>query len=102
MGTLVIAADRPDLPPFQMPDRFRHDVAYFMTPSGEQGAPQLAAGEYWIRLEEARKWLEELVVLVVSPLDSTSKAEIELTEEQESWLEWMIENNIQHIRVQSS
>jgi len=91
-----------DLPPLEMPGRFKHDVTYFMTPPGEQGVPPLGPGEYWIRLEDARRWLDEFVVLVVSPLDSESKAEIELTEEQESWLEWMVENEVEHIRLESN
>ena len=101
MTTKVVAIDRPELKPLAMSDRFRHDVTYFMTPSGEVGVPPLASGEYWIRLDDARNWLDELVILVVSPLDSTSKAEIELTDEQEAWLEWMVANQIEHVRLES-
>ncbi len=32
-------------------------------------------------------------------IHSDSQAEIELSEEQENWLEWMIENNVEHIRI---
>jgi hypothetical protein len=39
-------------------------------------------------------------VRTVSPLDSDSKAEIELTEEQEAWLEWMLTHEVQHVRVE--
>jgi len=42
------------------------------------------ANEYWIRHDEAVKWLDELVVYVVSPLDARSKAEIELTDDHEA------------------
>ena len=95
----VIAVNRSDLSPFSMPARFRTDVTYFITPKGEDGVPELGENEYWVRLEDAKKWLEEFVVLVVSPLSAEVKAEIELTEEQESWLEWMVDNEVQHIRV---
>jgi len=27
------------VPPIEMPQRFRHDIAYFMTPAGSGGAP---------------------------------------------------------------
>ena len=101
MSIRVVAVDQPGLPPLEMPDRFRHDVTYFMTPSGEHGAPELARGEYWVRLDEARQWLDDLVFLVVSPLDSTAQAEVELTEEQEAWLEWMIAHDIERIRLES-
>jgi hypothetical protein len=97
---LVRAIDKPDVPPLEMPARFRTDIAYFMTPAGVGGAPKLPAGEYWITLNDARRWLEEGVVEVISPLDSVHSTEFELTEEQENWLRWMVEHEIQHVRVE--
>jgi hypothetical protein len=84
-----------------MPDRFRTQIVYFMTPPG-QGVPALPPGEYRIRLADAQNWLDEGVVSVVSPLDAENKAELELTEEQEAWLEWMVEHQIQHVRLERS
>ena len=56
MPATVHAVDRPEMPPFTMPDRFRHDVTYFATPPGEQGAPErLGHREYWIRREDAER-----------------------------------------------
>lgn len=72
-----------------------------MTPPGNDGVPDMGPGEYWIKRENAIKWLDELVVRLVSPLDAASKAEVELTEDQERWLEWLVANQIQHIRVES-
>jgi hypothetical protein len=95
----IYAVDKPDLPPFEMPDRFRTQIVYFMTPSGMRGAPDLPPGEYWIVPDDARRWLNELVVEVVSPLDAESKAEIELTDEQEAWLQWLVDHQIQHVRT---
>jgi hypothetical protein len=97
----VFAVDRPELAPLEMPARFRHDIAYFMTPAGEQGVPDLAAGEYWVRLDEARRWLDEGVLTLVSPLDSENQAEAELTEEQETWLEWMVANGVERVRLEA-
>jgi hypothetical protein len=97
----VHAIDRPELAPLEMPARFKHDIAYFMTPSGEHGAPLLGRDEYWIDAAEAKRWLDEGVLLLVSPLDSASKAEVEISEDQERWLEWLIEHSIQHVRVES-
>lgn len=96
---LIHSVDKPHLPPFEMPARFKMEIVYFMTPSGDHGAPQLGEGEYWIRREEARKWLEDLVVSIMSPLDARSKADIELTEEHEAWLQWLVDNDIQHVRL---
>lgn len=97
----VFPVDRGDIAPFVMPDRFRTEVAYFATPAGEAGVPPLATGEYWVRHNDAARWLDELVVEVVSPLDAASKAEIELTAEQEAWLEWMVRNRVERIRLVS-
>ena len=101
LGTIVLvySVEKPDLVPFEMPARFKTDVAYFMTPAGDQGVPQLATTEYWIRRTDAQIWLEDGVILVVSPLDASAKAELELTDEQEAWLQWMVDNDIQHIRL---
>jgi hypothetical protein len=97
----VYAVDRPELTPLEMPARFKYDVAYFMTPSGEGGAPALAAGEYWISLADARRWLDVGTLTLVSPLDSENQAEVEISEEQEKWLEWMVANGVERVRVEA-
>jgi hypothetical protein len=96
----VHAVGHPEIEPLEMPDRFRTEITYFMTPAGEAGVPPLGEHEYWIRLSEARKWLDDLVVLVVSPLDAAAKAEIELTEDHEAWLQWLVEHGIEHVRLE--
>ena len=95
----VFAVDQPETPPLEMPKRFRTEVAYFMTPSGEHGAPALEAGEYWVRLEDARRWLDDFVIELVSPLDAESKAEVELSEEHERFLEWVVRHQASRIRL---
>ncbi|HWB12578.1 MAG TPA: hypothetical protein VG826_25355 [Pirellulales bacterium] len=99
MPVLVHAVDRPALPPYPMSDRFRHEIAYFMSIPGEAGVPPLGLNEYWVSLERARGWLDEGAILVISPLDSESRTEVELSEEQEGWLEWMTDQQVQHIRL---
>ena len=99
MAVRVFAVERPDLPPFQMPDRFRHDITYFVTSPGERGAPtNLAEGEWWVRLEDARDVYDGGTIRIVSPLDSASTSELEISEEQEAWLRWMIDNRIERVR----
>lgn len=99
MATRVHAVDRADLPPYVMPDRFRHEITYFMSIPGENGIPSLPAGDYWIRLADARQWFDEGVFRLVSPLDSENRTEVELSEEQEDWLAWMLENQVEHLRL---
>ncbi len=95
----VHAVERPEIPPLEMPARFNHDIAYFMTPGGERGAPRMPAGEYWIDRGDVERWLDEGVLLVYSPLDSEKQAELEISEEQEVWLQWLLDNKIQHVRL---
>ncbi|MBW8884944.1 MAG: hypothetical protein JF612_09260 [Planctomycetia bacterium] len=96
----IASLDRPDVPPIDLPDRFRMEIVYFMTPPGERGAPaNLGENEYWINPEDARRWLDEQVVYVVSPLDAENQAEIELTEYHEAFLQWLVDHGIQHVRI---
>lgn len=100
MSVRVIAVDQPTAPPCVMPDRFRRDVTYFATPPGVQDAPpHLPDGEYWVRQEDAARILDEGVIIIVSPLDSAARTEIEITEEQERWLEWVVAHRTQHVRI---
>ena len=102
MATLVYAVSQPDLPPFKMSDRFRHEIAYFMSIPGEQGVPLVAEGEYWVSQTNARKWIDDGVISVVSPLDSQNRTEVELSEEHEAWLEWMLKHQVERVRLQGS
>ena len=96
----VTALDKTAAPVLELPDRFRMEIPFFMTPPGERGAPpKLAEGEYWIDAAEARGWLDEGVVYVVSPLDAENQAEIELTEYHEAFLQWLLTHGVQHVRV---
>lgn len=99
MVVSIEAVDQNDILTYTMPDRFRHDITYFMSIPGENGVPALGDHEYWIDRASAKAWLDDGVFEVVSPLDSASKTEVELTEEQEGWLEWMVEHDIQRVRI---
>lgn len=96
----LIAPDQPVVPALEMPERFKMEIVYFMTPAGERGAPaELGENEYWIDADEARSWLEEGVVYVVSPLDAENQAEIELTEYHESFLQWLVTYGVRRVRL---
>jgi hypothetical protein len=71
-----------------------------MTPPGTHGVPPLPPDQYWIRLDDARQWLDKLVVSIVSPLDAEAKAEVELTDEQEAWLQWLVDHDVERVRVE--
>ncbi len=98
MSVQVFSVDQPDLQPFPMPERFRHEVTFFALDHLSDGSP-LSEGEWWIDLAEAETILADGVVRLVSPLDSESRAEIELSEEQEAWLEWVVGHRIERVRL---
>lgn len=95
----IVAVDRSEAPPLEMPDRFRMEIVYFMTPGDHPDAPALAEHEYWVRSADAKRWLDEGVVSIVSPLAADATADIELTEYHERWLEWLIAEGVEHMRL---
>ncbi|MFO0011125.1 MAG: hypothetical protein ACK553_00120 [Planctomycetota bacterium] len=97
----VRAIGREDVPPLEMPERFRREVVYFMTPTDSPDAPKLGANEYWIETANIERWLEDGVFTVVSPLDAETVAEIELSEDQERWLEWMQSHGLSLIKLET-
>lgn len=105
MPMRLFAVDQPAAPPLTLTlsDRIRHDVTYLATPAGTQDAPAtLPAGEYWIRRADAERILANGAITIVSPLDSASRTEIELSEDQERLLEWAVRYAVQHVRMISS
>jgi hypothetical protein len=101
MPTLVYAVAKPELHPFEMPGRFKHDITYFVTRAGAQGVPEtIATGEWWVRREDAQRFYDDGVVRIVSPLDSANSVEVEITEEQEAWLKWMVQHEIEQVRLE--
>ena len=70
-----------------------------MSASGAPGVPTLGKDEYWFAAADVARWLDEGVFYLVSPLDTANMTEVELTEEQEAFLQWLKENQVQHVRV---
>ena len=98
----LTARDRTNAPPFSISTRLRSQLVYFMTPADAPQVPPLQDNEYWIDADDAQQWLAEGVFELVSPLDEANKTEIELSEEQEELLEWLVTYEIQHIRVEET
>ena len=96
----VIPVDNPLAPPLEISARMRSQLVYFMTPQEEPGVPPLASNDYWIDARQTAQWLEEGVLEVVSPLDEAHQTVVELSEEQELFLEWLAAHQVQHIRLE--
>jgi hypothetical protein len=95
----IVSVDHPETPSLLISERLRSQLVYFMTLAESPGVPPLGENEYWIAGNEVTRWLMEGVFFLVSPLDTENMTEVELTEEQEAFLNWLARNRIQHIRV---
>jgi hypothetical protein len=96
----AIAVDKPAAPPLPVSARLRAQLVYFMTSRDAPHVPPLEGNDYWIDAANATQWLADGVFEVVSPLDEANKTSIELSEEQEGLLDWLVTYQIQHIRLQ--
>ena len=96
----LVAVDNPAAPVLDISARLRSQLVYFMTPPDAPNVPQLASNEYWIDADSAQQWWDEGVFEVVSPLDSENATLVELSEEQESLIEWLVTHQVQHIRLE--
>ena len=96
---MLVPVDRPNVPPLSISGRTKSQLVYFMSTPNSPGVPPLAASEYWFARSEVTRWLQEGVFYLVSPLDSANKTEVELSEEQEAFLQWLDQNRIEHVRV---
>ena len=95
----LVPLDRTEVAPRAIPPRLRSQLVYFMSASGAPGVPTLGEDEYWFAAADVARWLDEGVFYLVSPLDTANMTEVELTEEQEAFLQWLKENQVQHVRV---
>ena len=95
----LLAIDRPDVPCYRISGRLRQQLVYFMTAPGAPGLPDLGENEYWFAQADVEQLLEDGVVELVSPLDTANKTEVELSEEQESLLEWLRKHRVEHVRA---
>ena len=100
MSVNVVSAKDPSVPAIVMSDRFRHEIAYFGSRNGPEVPVHLENSEYWINLEEVTEAYDSGVIRIVSPLDSSTTAELELSEELERWLEWVLEHRVEHVRLE--
>lgn len=91
--------DHPELPPRVISERLRSQLVYFASGPGRAGVPALGEGEYFVIAADAEELLSDGVMRLVSPLDTANTTEVELSEEQEEFLEWLVRNRVQHIRV---
>ena len=92
--------DRPGVSALVISPRLRSQLNYFASAPGEPGVPDLAGGEYWFDPDRVRGWLDDGVIALVSPLDTANMTEVELTEDQEAFLQWLQTHGVRHVVVE--
>jgi hypothetical protein len=97
---LLIAIDRPDVAPREISVRLRSQLVYFALPEGTPGVPKLGESEFWFDPAEVARWIDDGVISLVSPLDTAHMTEVELSEEQETFLLWLSKEGVRHVRAE--
>lgn len=97
---VLVPIDRPEVAPRPITERLRNQLVYFMTARDTPGLPDLAEHDYYFAPSEVATWADEGVFLLVSPLDTDSMTEVELSEEQEAFLQWLQDNQVSHVRLE--
>ncbi len=95
----LVPLDRPEAGRRPISPRLRTQLVYFMAAPGAPGVPALGENEYWFEPADVAHWLDEGVFHLVSPLDTANMTEVELTEEQESLLNWLNSTGVKHVRL---
>jgi hypothetical protein len=95
----LVPLDRPEVAPFAISPRLRTQLNYFACPADAPGVPSLAPGEFWFDPGDVARWLSDGVFYLVSPLDTANMTELELTEEQEAFLNWLKSTDVRHVRA---
>lgn len=95
----LTALDREGVPPREISPRLRTQLNYFASVPAAAEVPTLGESEFWFDPGEVRKWVDDGVFYLVSPLDTANTTEVELSEEQEDFLGWLLAQNVRHVRV---
>lgn len=96
----IVSVGRPTPVSKTISPRLRSQLVYFAAAHNAQDVPPMGENEYFFRLGETQKVLEDGVIDLISPLDTDNMTEVEITEEQEELLEWLAAHELEHVRVQ--
>lgn len=95
----VVAVGRNEVAARPISERMRSQLVYFASGPDRPGVPKLGESEYFIKREDTAELLRDGVMSLVSPLDTANTTEVELTDEQIELLEWLEQNDVEHVRV---
>jgi hypothetical protein len=92
----VIPLDKTGIDPYEISATLRKQLPYFT-----EGRIQDTSNpdRFFFPIARTSELLEDGVFYVVSPLDDQNQAEIEITDEQEDLLEWLVSNQIENVQI---
>ena len=97
---VLVPLNRPDVPARAITERLRNQLVYFMTARDTPDLPPLGELDFYFAPAEVATWVDEGVFLLVSPLDTDAMTEVELSEEQEAFLQWLQDKQVCHVRLE--
>lgn len=92
----VIPLDKPEIAPYEISATLRKQLPYFTEGRIHDTG---STDQFLFPIARTSELLEDGVFYVVSPLDDQNQAEIEITDEQEDLLEWLVSNQIEDVRI---
>lgn len=92
----VIPLDKTEIAPYAISATLKNQLPYFTDGKIHDTGN---SDEFVFPIARTTELLEDGVFYVVSPLDDQNQAEIEITEEQEDLLEWLVSNRIEQVRI---
>jgi hypothetical protein len=98
----IIGLDPAVEEPLLISAALRNQLNYFVITKSHEDEKRLAPNEFEIDLLDVARWAERGAIRMVSPLDSSHFAEVELSFEQLDFLDWLLAGQIQRLRVEEA
>jgi hypothetical protein len=86
--------------PLLISSTLRNQLNYFVAAKSREDEERLAPNEFEVDLNDVARWAESGAIRMVSPLDSSHFAEVELSFEQLDFLDWLLAGQIKRLRVE--
>ena len=100
---LASAIDKPTLEPYEISQTLRGQLQYFTEGArARRWEHSDDPNAFFFPLELTAELYDEGVFYVTSPLDDQNQAEIEITEEQEDFLYWLVSNQVEKVKVSAA
>ncbi len=78
----------------------RNQLNYFVRTKSPEDEARLAPNEFEVALSDVARWAESGAIRMVSPLDSSHFAEVELSFEQLDLIDWLLAGQVKRLRVE--